>query len=246
MGPKGHLIGPGCSAAVNTLSSTRRSSSNKCSAHCVLLYGATMAGRSAGGSGRLPSPVATTSLHQEGSKPEVSSSPSHQPRAAATGFDSPVTTKMRVQHPAKLSAFPMLPGSSSPYGSPVPLTPTSKLQNPRTMPMPPLSPAGSSAFLQNHELNQDPNFAKLVKQELNKTMERERERAAALVARETDNYTTMDEYKHALARERRYSATLSLELTHYKILTKYTSCNVHTGRFLASVCNRPLLCSNWE
>ncbi|EJK49335.1 hypothetical protein THAOC_31801 [Thalassiosira oceanica] len=173
-----------------------------------------MAGRSVGGGGRPSSPV-------------VSSSTSYMP---AGGFDSPVTTKMRNQHPAKLSSFPRLPGSSSPYGSPVPLKPTSTLQGaPRTMPLPPLSPAGSSAFLQNHELNQDPNFAKLVKEELNKTMERERERASALVARETENYTTVDEYKHALARERRYSATLSLELTHYKFLTKYTSCNVHTA-----------------
>lgn len=188
---------------------------------------------SAGGSGRPSSPVAATLLHQEGSESEASSSsPSHLPRAAA-GFDSPVTTKMvrNHQHPTKLSAYPRLPGSS-PYASPVPLKPTSTLQNmgaPRTMPSPPLSPAGSSAFLQNHALNQDPNF-KLVKEEINKTMERERERSSALVARETENYTTIEEYKHALARERRYSATLSLELTHYKFLTTYTSCTVHTGR----------------
>lgn len=189
---------------------------------------------SAGGSGRPSSPVAATLLHQEGSESEASSSsPSHLPRAAA-GFDSPVTTKMvrNHQHPTKLSAYPRLPGSS-PYASPVPLKPTSTLQNmgaPRTMPSPPLSPAGSSAFLQNHALNQDPNFAKLVKEEINKTMGRERERSSALVARETENYTTIEEYKHALARERRYSATLSLELTHYKFLTTYTSCTVHTGR----------------
>ena len=71
------------------------------------------------------------------------------------------------------------------------------------------------------------HYNKLLNQELSKISQHEKNRISNLTKHEEANYTTIDEYKHALSRERRYSTSLSIELTQYKFLTRYTSCNIH-------------------
>lgn len=69
----------------------------------------------------------------------------------------------------------------------------------------------------------------MLNEALNETSHREKTRVASLTEHEAQNYTTIDEYKHALSRERRHSTSLAIELAQYKFLTRYTSCNIHSA-----------------
>ena len=73
------------------------------------------------------------------------------------------------------------------------------------------------------------HYNTLLQQVVHETTEKEKARIASLTEHESQNYTTIDEYKHALARERRYSTSLAIELSQYKFLTRYTSCNIHSA-----------------
>lgn len=75
----------------------------------------------------------------------------------------------------------------------------------------------------------DPHCNALLNQALHEATRREKSRTDSLTQHESQNYTTVEEYKHALSRERRHSTTLAVELAHYKFLTRYASCNVHAA-----------------
>jgi hypothetical protein len=75
----------------------------------------------------------------------------------------------------------------------------------------------------------DPHTNHLLHQSLLQTQSHEQHRIHALTTHETQNYTSIDEYRHALARERRYSLSLALEATYYKFLSKYQSCSLYSN-----------------
>lgn len=146
--------------------------------------------------------------------------------------------------------FPSLPHSYSPTASPhtgtdvsykLPHRPSSPLLNtssisPYASPFsnkasfvgtpiipPPLSP---STNLNLPFLN-DPHYNNLLNQAQSQALQHEQARIASLTAHEA-SYTTINEYKHALARERRHSSHLTAELTSYKFLSKYQSCLLYS------------------
>jgi len=121
---------------------------------------------------------------------------------------------------------------TSPFGIPSPPPPTNN--NPSSAismnisrMQPPTIPPISSGTLPTAPL--DPHYNALLNQALHETATREKSRIDSLTRHETQNYTTVDEYRHALSRERRHSTTMALELAHYKFATRYTSCNIHSA-----------------
>lgn len=96
---------------------------------------------------------------------------------------------------------------------------------------PPNIPPTSPVELLPPQLNPSDaaRYNTMLNQALNETSQREKSRIASLTEHEAQNYTTIDEYKHALSRERRHSTSLAMELAQYKFLTRYTSCNVHSA-----------------
>jgi len=93
--------------------------------------------------------------------------------------------------------------------------------------IPPSSPGGGGLLPPQLNPSDAAHYNKLLNQELTKASQYEKNRISNLTKHEETNYTTIDEYKHALSRERRHSTSLSLKLTQYKFLTRYTSCNIH-------------------
>mmetsp|Transcript_28061 Transcript_28061/g.59843 ORF Transcript_28061/g.59843 Transcript_28061/m.59843 type:complete len:466 (+) Transcript_28061:3-1400(+) len=86
----------------------------------------------------------------------------------------------------------------------------------------PISPSAVTTAESSH-------YNTLLNTALHETAQNEKTRIATLTAHETQNYTSITEYQHALSRERRHSTSLALELAHYKFQTRYTSCNVHSA-----------------
>mmetsp|Transcript_13717 Transcript_13717/g.20448 ORF Transcript_13717/g.20448 Transcript_13717/m.20448 type:complete len:492 (+) Transcript_13717:43-1518(+) len=87
----------------------------------------------------------------------------------------------------------------------------------------------STLLTHQNPFTNDPHTTHLLHQSLLQTQSNEQSRIHQLSTHESTNYTTISEYRHALARERRHSLSLALELTHYKFLSKYQSCSLYSN-----------------
>mmetsp|Transcript_16164 Transcript_16164/g.23987 ORF Transcript_16164/g.23987 Transcript_16164/m.23987 type:complete len:489 (+) Transcript_16164:59-1525(+) len=87
----------------------------------------------------------------------------------------------------------------------------------------------STLLTHQNPFTTDPHTTHLLHQSLLQTQSNEQSRIHQLSTHESTNYTTISEYRHALARERRHSLSLALELTHYKFLSKYQSCSLYSN-----------------
>mmetsp|Transcript_4529 Transcript_4529/g.6616 ORF Transcript_4529/g.6616 Transcript_4529/m.6616 type:complete len:495 (-) Transcript_4529:1267-2751(-) len=81
---------------------------------------------------------------------------------------------------------------------------------------------------QNPFIN-DPHTTTLLRTTLLQTQSHEQSRIQQLHQHESSNYTTISEYRHALARERRHSLSLAIQLAHYKFLSRYQSCSLYSN-----------------
>ncbi|KAL3791031.1 hypothetical protein HJC23_003020 [Cyclotella cryptica] len=110
---------------------------------------------------------------------------------------------------SKADAFPPLPGT--------PHSPT--LHKLRPSP-PPLAPP----FANNE---QPAHYTTLLHQYQSAALTQEKTRVSSLQEHEA-HYTTIDEYRHALARERRHALSLVQELSYYKFNARYQSCLLYS------------------
>jgi hypothetical protein len=185
-------------------------------------------------SGAFPPPPHSPHRHSHdslSSPPTIIASPNltspHIPAAPPTtpytpSIPFPTADNMIMTSSSSLPTVPMQfpPSSNSP-----PL-------NSHSSSLPPTNDATSSTTTISTLLNQqplDPHYNHLLHQSLLQTQSNEQHRIQQQTHHETQNYTTIDEYRHALSRERRHSLTLSLELTYYKFLSKYQSCSLHSN-----------------
>ncbi|KAL9181859.1 hypothetical protein ACHAXT_012202 [Thalassiosira profunda] len=136
----------------------------------------------------------------------------HPPLPLAGGLS---TLPIRASSPPLLNNVP-----PSPLASPSATRPTVTTGDVRPPNVPPVSPGGTTL---------DPHYHALLNQALHETEQREKARVASLTEHERQNYTTIEEYQHALSRERRHSTSLAMELTHFQFLARYASCNVHSA-----------------
>lgn len=115
------------------------------------------------------------------------------------------------------------PPGPGPGPSFVAASPPLNFRNPAPPGAPPVSPgAPPLAAL-------DPHSEALLHQALDRATKRERSRIDALVRHESQNYKTVDEYRHALSRERRHAAGLAVELERLRFLARHASCRVHAA-----------------
>ena len=190
-------------------------------------------------SGAFPPPPHSPNRHHSlpSSPPTITSSPNitspHIPAAPPTTPYTPFAERFSVPN------FPRRPSSSSPPNEQ------------QTAPSPPLplfnnaSPTATTTTTTNNNskgggptitslLNQqpfttDPHTKDLLHQTLLQTQSNEQSRITQLLTHETQNYTTLSEYRHALSRERRHSLSLALELSYYKFLSKHTTCSLYSN-----------------
>ncbi len=187
-------------------------------------------------SGAFPPPPHSPHRHSHdslSSPPTIIASPNltspHIPAAPPTtpytpSIPFPTADNLIMTSSSSLPTVPMQfpPSSNSP-----PLNSHSS-----SLPTNDASTTSSSSTIISTLLNQqplDPHYNHLLHQSLLQTQSHEQHRIQQQTHHETQNYTTIDEYRHALSRERRHSLTLSLELTYYKFLSKYQSCSLHSN-----------------
>ncbi|KAL7505601.1 hypothetical protein ACHAXN_003041 [Cyclotella atomus] len=94
-------------------------------------------------------------------------------------------------------------------------------------------------------LHEDEHYHTLLNEYQAKALAEEKTRVASLNEHESQ-YTTIEEYKHALARERRHSMSLVQELSYHKFNSKYTSCQIYSEAEINEEAKVNLLIKNME
>jgi hypothetical protein len=94
-------------------------------------------------------------------------------------------------------------------------------------------------------LHDDEHYHTLLNEYQAKALAEEKARVASLKQHESQ-YATIEEYKHALARERRHSMSLVQELSYHKFNSKYTSCQIYSEAEINEEAKVNLLIKNME
>ncbi|KAL7529194.1 hypothetical protein ACHAWF_002877, partial [Thalassiosira exigua] len=169
-----------------------------------------------------PLPIGTSAAGAVGGGSGPSSVPAlHPPLPPALSAAS--STSPSLSRRPRVGSPPPSAVSSSPFGSPLPVDerPPAATGG-RLLPVPPVSP-GSMQI--------DPRHDALLRRALEEATERERSRAASLAEIEA-GYETIEEYRLALARERRHSTNLARELARSDFMARYAACGAHVAEEL--------------
>ena len=94
-------------------------------------------------------------------------------------------------------------------------------------------------------VHEDEHYHSLLSQFQSKALADEKSRVESLKDHESQ-YTTVDEYKHALARERRHTLGLVQELSYHKFNSKYQSCSLYSEAEINEEAKVNLLIKNME
>lgn len=94
-------------------------------------------------------------------------------------------------------------------------------------------------------IHEDEHYHTLLNEYQSKALAEENARVSSLKERE-EQYTTIDEYKHALARERRHSLSLVQELSYHKFNSRYQSCQLYSEAEINEEAKVNLLIKNME
>lgn len=112
-----------------------------------------------------------------------------------------------------------------------------------------LSPSSSTYKLGQRPLpppfQEDEHYHTLLNQYETKALAEEKARVESLKEHELQ-YTTIEEYQHALARERRHSLSLVQELSQYKFHSRYQSCQLYSEAEINEEAKVNLLIKNIE
>lgn len=93
--------------------------------------------------------------------------------------------------------------------------------------------------------HEDERYHSLLSRFQSKALADEKSRVESLKEHES-LYTTIDEYKHALARERRHTLGLVQELSYHKFNSKYQSCSLYSEAEINEEAKVNLLIKNME
>ena len=141
-----------------------------------------------------------------------------------------------TRHPVHLaSAHPYVSSPVPSYPSPAaPRTPLFESFLPSSaMPFqppfhaPPSPPSSPDLPSRLASLSDDPAYQALLSRALDSALDSENRRVDALLRHEAEACRTVEDLRRALARERRHSARLALELARHELTARYVGCVVH-------------------